>query len=190
MYIHGHIQNDNSAVYVTYTAVYVRGHCPYIQNSYMYVHTCRNHRSLSSINNKRLQGAFAYLRQFRFDLMYRKSADMRDVDALSQAAAAAATGVSEAGAVDGSTVLVDMERIRVAAGATDSVAQVDLAGYWGFDTVLKDMGELQRSDDEVVAIRQLMGGKKQLADIEVVPLARDALAKYLSMGPKCENFVN
>ena len=48
-------------------------------------------RALSSINNKRLQGAFAYLRQFQFDLLYKKSKDMQDVDALSRAAAASST---------------------------------------------------------------------------------------------------
>jgi transposase InsO family protein len=123
------------------------------------------------------------LRQFRFDLMYRKSADMRDVDALSRAAIAGATAAPEQSTT---TVLVEMEWVTTAAGAT---AQVDLEGYWGFDTALKDVGELQRSDDEVAAIRQLMGGQKQLADIQVVPLAREALAKYLSRDPKCENFV-
>jgi hypothetical protein len=39
---------------------------------------------LSSVNNRRLQSSFAYLRQFQFDLLYRKSKDMQDVDALSR----------------------------------------------------------------------------------------------------------
>jgi transposase InsO family protein len=141
-------------------------------------------RSLSSINNKRLQGAFAYLRQFQFDLMYRKSKDMQDVDALSRAVAA----VSVAG--KGSVVVeTEWNAVAVAATATKGVAQVDLEGYWGFDTMLKDLGELQHVDDEVVAVRQLMGGKKGLTDIEVVPSARANIARYLSIDPKCENFV-
>ncbi len=139
-------------------------------------------RALSSINNKRLQGAFAYLRQFQFDLLYKKSKEMQDVDALSRAIAATATEETK-------TVLVDVDRPALVAMATEGVAQVDLEGYWGFDTALKDAGELQQSDDEVKAIRELMGGKKQLADIEVVPRARDAIAKYLSIDLRCDNFV-
>jgi transposase InsO family protein len=108
---------------------------------------------------------------------------MQDVDALSRAAAATSTDVDNVTA----TVVVEVDGPEVATMST--VAQVDLEGYWGFDTVLKDAGELQRSDDEVIAIRELMGGKKQLADIEVVPRAREAIAKYLSIDPKCENFV-
>ncbi len=119
-------------------------------------------RSLSSINNKRLQGTFAYLRQFQFDLMYKKSKDMQDVDALSRAVAAAAVSGGSGG-----PVVAEAEWTTPVA-ATEGVAQVDLEGYWGFDTLVKDIGELQRGDDEVVAIRQLMGGKKELTDIEVV----------------------
>jgi len=55
-----------------------------------------HNKELCSINNKRLQGAFAYLRQFQFDLFYRKSEQMRDVDALSRVAAAVARAVGAA----------------------------------------------------------------------------------------------
>ncbi len=139
-------------------------------------------KALSSINNKRLQGAFAYLRQFQFDLMYKKSKEMGDVDALSRAVAAT---VERSNSV---VVEVELDSSTVAA-ATEGVAQVDLEGYWGFDTVLKDIGELQQTDDEVLAIRQLMGGKKALGDIEVVPSARAVIAQYLAIDPKCEQFV-
>ena len=55
-----------------------------------------HNKELCSINNKRLQGAFAYLRQFQFDLFYRKSEQMRDVDALSRVAGAVARAVGAA----------------------------------------------------------------------------------------------
>jgi hypothetical protein len=44
-------------------------------------------KSLSSVNNRRLQASFAYLRQFCFDLLYKKSKEMQDVDALSRVGA-------------------------------------------------------------------------------------------------------
>jgi RNase H-like domain found in reverse transcriptase/Integrase zinc binding domain/Integrase core domain/Zinc knuckle len=140
-------------------------------------------QALSSINNRRLQGSFAYLRQFQFDLMYLKSSKMTEVDALSRISVATPTTIRP------STVQVDMEGGMTGIVATGGVAQVDLEGYWGFDTLLRDVKELQIVDDEVVAIRELMKGKKELADLEVVPAARDAISKYMSRDPKCENFV-
>ena len=140
-------------------------------------------QALSSINNRRLQGSFAYLRQFQFDLMYLKSSKMMDVDALSRISigAAASTTVS---------VQVDVEGglVQTSITAAGGVAQVDLEGYWGFETILRDVKELQIVDDEVIAIRELVKGKK-LADLEVVPAARDAISKYMSRDPKCESFV-
>lgn len=50
------------------------------------------------------------------------------------------------------------------------------------------MGSLQEGDEEVLAIRELMNGKR-LKDLEVVPTARKALAEYLSRDPACEKFV-
>ena len=55
-----------------------------------------HNKELSSINNKRLQGAFAYLRQFQFDLFYRKAKQMQDVDALSRIAGAVSLSVGAA----------------------------------------------------------------------------------------------
>ena len=57
------------------------------------------------------------------------------------------------------------------------VAQVDLEGYWGFDTELRDAGELQQVDGEVIAIRGLRRGQKW-EEMEVAPAARDAINKY------------
>jgi transposase InsO family protein len=163
-------------------------------------------KALSSINNRRLQGAFAYLRQFVFDLFYRPSKDLQDADALSRiehVPAAAAEEICERAA---SVFIVESdppwESIVAVAGRmgvpmapavgseqdTPRPAQVELGEVWGFDSTLKDMGSLQEGDEEVLAIRELMKGKR-LKDLEVVPTARKALAEYLSRDPACAKFV-
>ena len=146
-------------------------------------------KRLSSINNRRLQGAFAYLRQFDW-LHYLKASKMQDVDALSRAvpedaeaddeaeARWVAAAALEAGLVtDGQgTVLVDVAPVAmpeaVVAAATAkrkakhrraagiSVAQVDMGDVWGFETELRPIGELQKLDPECMAIRELMGGQR------------------------------
>jgi hypothetical protein len=152
-------------------------------------------KALSSVNNRRLQAAFAYLRQFQFDLLYRKSKDMQDVDALSRIGAKEETDetdeqtsaccvevsqVSPGVVAVAAAVLSGEAKVRSAAPAeameadNPGVAQVELEGVWGFETELRSIGELQKLDDEVVAIRQIREGKK-LQDIEVVPAARAAL---------------
>jgi transposase InsO family protein len=163
-------------------------------------------KSLSSVNNRRLQAAFAYLRQFRFDVVYRKSKDMRDVDALSRIGVAEEAKQNEAAACCVTVSQVSREAV-VAAAATmaklakvtvapveaveqdgQGVAQVDLEGVWGFETELRSAAELQKTDDEVVAIRQIREGKK-LQELEVVPAAREALREYLSRDKTCDDFV-
>ena len=134
-------------------------------------------RALGSINNKRLQHSFAYLRQFKFDLLYLKKDKMKDVDALSRIKAV------EAGALTASSEATEIEvwseGKEIAVGG---VAQVDLEGYWGFNTELRDAGELQQVDDEVMAIRGLRQGRKW-EEMEVAPAARDAINKYMSQDP-------
>jgi transposase InsO family protein len=168
-------------------------------------------RRLSSINNKRMQTSFAYLRQFHFDLNYLSHKKMQDVDALSRMGGwseddngekeattpAAAAEVEEGNG--GTTWLVDVDLPNadtVVAGATAKlladdlgVAQVELEELWGFDTLLKDIGEVQKNDAEVIAIREMAKGKT-LAEIETVPMVRDAIAKHMSIDPKMENFVD
>ncbi len=164
-------------------------------------------RRLSSINNKRMQTSFAYLRQFQFDLSYLKHTKMQDVDALSRmgdstSGGEKATPIAAAATAEGNSASccqVDVElnnaaEVVVGVNAkllseTPGVAQEELEELWGFDTFLNDIGELQKHDAEVVAIRELMGGK-QLGDIETVPMARDAISKHMSIDPKMENFVN
>ncbi len=164
-------------------------------------------KSLSSVNNRRLQAAFAYLRQFQFDVVYRKSKDMQDVDALSRIGAAdegehtadgaccvAVEQVSkEAVAAAAATIARGRTKVAVAPVATaegdgPGVAQVDLEGVWGFDTELRSAAELQKTDDEVIAIRQIREGQT-LQDIDVVPAARKALREYLSRDKLCDDFV-
>jgi hypothetical protein len=163
-------------------------------------------KSLSSVNNRRLQASFAYLRQFRFDLLYKKSKEMQDVDALSRVGSgddeeneSVATCCVEVQPVTPQVVaaaaVAVSSKVREAAPVQDKanedgvgVAQVELEGVWGFDTELRSVAELQQLDDEVVAIRQIRNGKK-LQDIEVVPAAREAVREYLSRDQVCENFV-
>jgi hypothetical protein len=112
-------------------------------------------------------------------------------------AAAAAAEVEEGNG--GTTWLVDVDLPNadtVVAGATAKlladdlgVAQVELEELWGFDTLLKDIGEVQKNDAEVIAIREMAKGKT-LAEIETVPMVRDAIAKHMSIDPKMENFVD
>ena len=120
-------------------------------------------KELSSINNKRLQGAFAYLRQFQFDLFYRKAEQMQDVDALSRAVAAA-WGARETHCWktweedDGdSEPAAPAARKKQQTGKEDDtgpgVAQVELEGVWGFETKMFDVDALQAEDDEVKLIR-------------------------------------
>src|SRR5690348_16126721 len=68
------------------------------------------------------------------------------------------------------------------------VAQVELEDVWQFETELRSATELQKTDDEVIAIRQIRDGKK-LADIDVVPAARAAMQEYLARDKACGDFV-
>jgi hypothetical protein len=68
------------------------------------------------------------------------------------------------------------------------VAQVDMEEVWGFDTELKDIDELQRADEEVKIIRAMRAGTP-FKEVEAVPVAKDAIAKYLSLDPTCDEFV-
>jgi hypothetical protein len=164
-------------------------------------------KSLSSVNNRRLQASFAYLRQFQFDLLHKKSREMQDVDALSRVGAGDEDEAEAAPAccVDvqqvthevvaaAAMVLSEKKKVQEVAPAqaekeeTPGVAQVELEGVRGFETELHSVAELQRLDDEVIAVRQLREGKK-LQDIEVVPAAREALREYLSRDQACESFV-
>jgi transposase InsO family protein len=164
-------------------------------------------KKLSSINNRRLQGAFAYLRQFVFDLFYRPAKDMQDADAMSRIKHENVSEVEVAATVQSKEAVTIVEVFSVpdmskwmgtvssASAAAPTVpeeqagpAQVELEGLWGFNTELRDLGAMQQTDDEVVAIRQLMAGKK-LKEVEVVPTARSALAEYLSRDPACADFV-
>ena len=72
-------------------------------------------RALGSINNKRLQHSFAYLRQFKFNLL------MKDVDALSRIKVAGAGAV--AAKSEATEIEVWSEGDEVAVGG---VAHVDL----------------------------------------------------------------
>ncbi len=126
-------------------------------------------KNLCSINNKRLQSAFAYLRQFQFDLFYKKAKDMQDVDALSRAVAATTQGkTSETCFVDTEFDPADGEpeqdqrtaavaaavaaakrktRVKQAKEETGSndgpgVAQVELEGIWGFRNEVDGRGLL------------------------------------------------
>ena len=165
-------------------------------------------RALSSVNNRRLQAAFAYLRQFHFELFYRPSKEMQDVDALSRATILAQASTDNP---DG-PVIVEVHshpswEAVCGANATPAgpviykkndegdpkdelplPAQVELEGVWGFDTDMKSLGEQQLIDDEVIAIRKLMAGRA-LQDLELVPTARRALSQYLSRDPACTEFV-
>jgi transposase InsO family protein len=168
---------------------------------------------LSSVNNRRLQASFAYLRQFQFDLLYKKSKEMQEVDALSRVGAGEEDEevtptccvevqyVPPEAVAAAAATLRKTEKVQVAAttgakgGQEDDdnnenagVAQVELEGVWGFDTELRSVAELQRLDDEVIAIRQIREGKK-LQDIEVVPAAREVVREYLSRDQACESFV-
>ena len=164
-------------------------------------------KALSSVNNRRLQSSFAYLRQFQFDLMYRKSKDMQDVDALSRVnvpeeeeevapvCCVEVQQVSPEAVAVAAAVLAAEKKVKVAApaeavaeGEGAGVAQVELEGVWGFETELRSAAELQRTDDEVIAVRLIREGKS-LQDIEVVPAAREAVREYLSRDKQCENFV-
>jgi hypothetical protein len=147
-------------------------------------------RVLGSINNKRLQHSFAYLRQFKFDLLYLKSEMMGEVDALSRIKKVEGAATMMACGREGTTICMMEARDEegnqpVPAG---SVAQVDMEGFWGFETELRDIGELQQVDDEVIAIRGIREGRKW-GDLEVTPTARDSINKYMSQDPKCEKFV-
>ena len=165
-------------------------------------------KALSSINNRRLQGAFAYLRQFVFDLFYRPSKDMQDADAMSRIehkVPVAAVEECEPEAIfvverspGWKEIVKAAEKLGLVVpaapvaeaekGEEPGVAQVELEGVWGFQTELRDMGSLQEGDEEVMAIRKLMGGRS-LKDVEVVPSARNALAEYLGRDPACAQFV-
>ncbi len=166
-------------------------------------------RALSSINNKRLQASFAYLRQFRFDLFYLKSSKMKDVDALSRIVVTGAT----TGKAGRKLCVVDVENpaeteaLVAAVGAKKilkrqqrkdkwadrkkvgaGVAQVDMEEVWGFDTEFKNIDEMQKADEEVKLVRALRAGE-EFKDVEAVPLARETIAKYLSRDAKCDDFV-
>jgi transposase InsO family protein len=169
-------------------------------------------RALSSVNNRRLQAAFAYLRQFRFDLFYRPAQDMQDADALSrvkhaQAETGAAKRTAEVAATEQAPQGMVEVRVWRKSNTTDQKpisvapaeqldkdqdlplpAQVEMEGVWGFNTELRSIDELQKTDDEVIAIRNLMRGRA-LQDQEIVPTARQAMAQYLSRDPACTNFV-
>ena len=157
-------------------------------------------KRLSSINNRRLQGAFAFLRQFRFDLYYKKSKEMQDVDALSriEAVGAATTAESNTWWVTVEDDLVSVpaapakkKASRFGVSADDKrtgVAQVEMEGVWSFDTVLKSIDELQASDDEVRLIRAIRDGKDDKL-LEVVPRARHEINQYKSRDAQCQQFV-
>lgn len=118
------------------------------------------YRELGSINNKRLQGSFAYLRQFRFDLMYLSSKKMADVDALSRAMPAGAVAVGKDSVSAQCEVRLWREDIgRVVA----PVAQVDKLGHWGFEEregEFPGLLALQRMDKEGQALRRILQGAK------------------------------
>ncbi len=154
-------------------------------------------KSLSSVNNRRLQASFAYLRQFQFDLLYRKSKEMQDVDALSRIGQSeeVACCVEVHGGVSPIAVMAAVAKMgtSVAPGVAKEdpgpgVAQVELEEVWRFETELRSATELQKTDDEVMAIRQIRNGKK-LADIEMVPAARAVMQEYLARDKTCEEFV-
>ena len=142
-------------------------------------------RALGSINNKRLQHSFAYLRQFKFDLLYLKGEKMAEVDALSRIKTTEAAATAEVGRETTAFELTEVEGVTVAAGG---VAQVDQEGYWGFETVLRNVGELQKVDDEVMAIRGIRA-KKKLEDMELVEAARHNINEYKSRDPGLDDFV-
>ncbi len=163
----------------------------------------KNH-ALSSINNKRLQASFAYLRQFRFDLFYLKSAKMKDVDALSRIAVAGAVAASDQecrtwvidvhNPVDVEVIMAPYvaKKVRKKLAKKEQiragVAQVEMEEVWGFDTDFKDVDELQKADEEVKLIRALRTGTP-FKDVDAVPIAKNAIAKYLSRDPTCDEFV-
>ncbi len=68
------------------------------------------------------------------------------------------------------------------------VAQVELEEVWHFETELRSVTELQKTDDEVMAIRQIREGKK-LADIDMVPAAKEVMQEFLARDKTCEDFV-
>jgi hypothetical protein len=161
-------------------------------------------KELCSINNKRLQAAFAYLRQFRFDLFYRKSKQMQDVDALTRIAAAVLCegektlqwetwleGEMEVAAPAARKKKKKTKKQVAEAGDDENdpgVAQVDLEGVWGFDTKLFDVDSLQAEDDEVKLVRAVRNGA-DYTKLEAVPAAFAAVNDYKSRDPTCSDFV-
>ncbi len=156
-------------------------------------------KSLSSVNNRRLQASFAYLRQFQFELLYRKAKEMQDVDALSRIGQQEDDDRTEATCcvevhadVSPVVVMAAVEKWRAEAAPAEKngpgVAQVELEEVWHFDTELRSATELQKTDDEVMAIRQIRDGKK-LADIDMVPTARAVMEEYLARDKTCEDFI-
>jgi transposase InsO family protein len=163
-----------------------------------------HNKELCSISNKRLQGAFAYLRQFQFDLFYRKAKQMQDVDALSRIvgavsrAAGAAWGVQathrwetweeEDDAVPAAPVKKKKKKAVAAETDERGVAQVEMEGVWGFDTKLLDVDALQADDDDVRLIRAIRNGA-DYTKLDAVPAAFAAINAYKSRDPACDDFV-
>ena len=156
-------------------------------------------KELGGMGQKRMQSAFAYLRQFRFALRYKKGAAMAEVDALSRApvedevvAAVAARGarwaMRLAEAVEGGEGTL----LAVAAAAAKQgplgTALIDKGEAWGFDTSMRSWREDAEEDDEIRAVRELIGGRK-LAELQVPSGPRDRLKNYLSGDKECEELV-
>ena len=110
---------------------------------------------------------------------------MAEVDALSRIKTTEAAATAEVGLETTAFELTEVEGVTVAAGG---VAQVDKEGYWGFETVLRNVGELQKVDDEVMAIRGIRA-KKKLEDMELVEAARHNINEYKSRDPGLDDFV-
>lgn len=146
-------------------------------------------KRLSSIRNRNLQQLFAYMRQFRFTLNYRKAQDMEDVDALSRAVGERdqRDKAQEEQHVEG-TVEVSVECEGAGTEVVAGVALVEMEGRWDFDTALKDMKEEQLVDEECKAIKEVMAGKK-LGEVETTEEVKETIAQYMSQDPKLEQFV-
>ena len=142
-------------------------------------------RALGSINNKRLQHSFAYLRQFKFDLLYLKSEKMADVDALSRMKP---TEVAATAGIGREITAFELTKVDEAVVPAGGVAAVDQEGVWGFESEIRDIGELQRVDDEVVAIRGIRA-KQNLETMQIVPAARHNINEYKSRDPEFDDFV-
>ena len=153
-------------------------------------------KELSSINNKRLQGAFAYLRQFQFDLFYRKAAQMQDVDALSRVVAAAWSSREthcwetweDEDTQPAAPTTAKQQADQKSDDSGPGVAQVELEGVWGFETKMFDIDALQAEDDEVKLIRAIRNGA-DYTKLEAVPAAFSAINAYRSRDVECAEFV-